>query len=130
MGTFLRVNLHVTKGNSHWNHFVSLDEGIEEKNLDFFFWIREHLKQRGLELENLDPTRASDKIWHWSPQSARELFSDRVVLAGFKPRLFSYHSLRAGFLCSALLKANTPEKLENALERTAFIAGWRPRGTS
>ena len=69
-------------------------------------------------------------MWHWNPDSAREMFSKRASQAGFPDRMFSYHSLRAGFLCSALLKASSAEEVEGVLERTALVAGWRPRGAS
>jgi hypothetical protein len=110
-GDYLRVKLRVTKGNDNWNHHVQLDAAPhqEARELDFFHWLRAHLISRGLDLHNLDKTRASEKLWHWSAEAARELFRGRVRDAGFRPGMFSYHSLRAGFLCSALLKANTPE---------------------
>ena len=46
----------------------------------------------------------------------REIFVDRVEKAGFEPGLFSYHSLRSGFLCSALLKAGDRKEVEAILE--------------
>lgn len=57
----------------------------------------------------------------------REMFKTRAISAGFPEGLFSFHSLRAGFLCSAILKAGcNPEELKAILETTAHVAGWVP----
>lgn len=72
----------------------------------------------------------NEKLWHWSAESARELFKKRVRKAGFPNGMFSYHSLRSGFLCSALLNASCREEKEAILERTALVAGWKFGGRS
>ena len=53
------------------------------------------------------------------------------IHAGFPPHLylFSFHSLRCGFMCSALLKAGSNADavkaiLDNTYCLPAFIAGW------
>ena len=57
----------------------------------------------------------------------RELFKSRALSASYPPKLFTFHSLRSGFICSALLKAGTNANAVKAiLENTAFIAGWVP----
>lgn len=61
----------------------------------------------------------------------RAIFSDRVRLAGYPKRLFSFHSLRSGFLCAALLKAGKSESAKKAvLEYCAYVAGWKVGGPS
>lgn len=58
----------------------------------------------------------------------REIFADRAYKAGFDRGYFSFHSLRSGFLCSALLKAADRSEVEAALEHTALVAGWKVGG--
>lgn len=86
------------------------DHSVHE-DLNFFKWFRLLLLQKGLNLDDFKNKtfgeRGTEKLFHWSANGAREIFADRVKYAGFPPGLFSYHSLRSGFLCSALLKAGT-----------------------
>ncbi|KAH7821997.1 uncharacterized protein MONOS_6547 [Monocercomonoides exilis] len=50
----------------------------------------------------------------------------RAKQAGYPDKLFGFHSLRSGFLCSALLKiGNNPLKRESVLETASFIAKWK-----
>lgn len=40
-GTFLVINLRVTKGDQNWNHHVSLvEDNLISTNLNFFYWLR------------------------------------------------------------------------------------------
>jgi hypothetical protein len=67
------------------------------------------------------------KLWKLSKDSMRRTIQDRATLCGYPKNLFSFHSLRAGFLCLALIKAGTNKQTVQAvLENTAFIAGWVP----
>lgn len=65
-------------------------------------------------------------MWRWkTPGAAREIFQDRAMKAGFPRGMFGFHSLRAGFLCSAILKdGNSKESIEGIMEHTAIVAGW------
>jgi len=82
-------------------------------------------------VEELDGRVGGDaKVWHWTSNAAREIFADRVFLSGYPKGFFSYHSLRAGFLCSALLKAANGDQVESILDHTAFVAGWKPKGNA
>lgn len=74
--------------------------------------------------------RGDEKLFHWTASAAREIFSDRVKNTGFPAGLFSYHSLRSGFLCSALLKAGSQKEREAVLEHTALVAGWKVGSSS
>ena len=71
--------------------------------LNFIHWIKIHLLEKGIDLSELGSgklsARGHEKVWHWTPGAAREIFSDRSTKAGFEKGLFSYHSPRAGFLC-------------------------------
>jgi len=97
-------------------------------------WFRLHLKNFGLELCDLGSEKAKkfghQKVWHWSVDGVREMFRHRALMAGFEPGLFSFHSLRAGFLCAALLKAGNASELDAVLEHTAFVAGWKVGGAA
>lgn len=74
--------------------------------------------------------RRDEKLFHWTASAAREIFSDRVKKTGFPAGLFSFHSLRAGFLCSSLLKAGSQKEREAILEYTALVAGWKVGSSS
>ncbi|KAH7822213.1 uncharacterized protein MONOS_13464 [Monocercomonoides exilis] len=57
----------------------------------------------------------------------RERFKFRSEAAGNPRKFFSFHSLRDGLICSALVKAGAgPDTQHAVLERTALIAGWVP----
>ena len=133
MENVLRFNLRVTKGNANWNHSVQfVEDHTVHEDLNFFKWFRLLLLQKGLDLESFKELgdRREEKLFHWNAGGAREIFADRAKSAGFPPGLFSYHSLRSGFLCSALLKAGSQQEREAVLEHTAFVAGWKVGGTS
>ncbi|MBM3456379.1 MAG: hypothetical protein FJX80_14785 [Bacteroidetes bacterium] len=117
------------------NHPIQIKEDLTVgKSLNFIYWLRCHLKSNGLQLEDLGTERinycSQQKLWHWSADGAREMFRDRAIMAGFEKGLFSFHSLRSGFLCSALLKAGSATELDAVLEHTAFIAGWKVGGAA
>lgn len=132
----VQLRFRVTKGNPNWNHIVSLEgDPFLKSSLNIVYWLRQHLLvEYALDLINYDSWNSSifetignKKLWPYSKDSMRELFKSRAVLAGFPHELFSFHSLRAGFLCSALLKAGTDSSAVKAvLESTAFVAGWVP----
>ena len=43
--------------------------------------------------------------------------------------MLAFHSLRAGFICSAIIKAGTDrQQVAAVLEHTAYVAGWTPLG--
>lgn len=59
------------------------------------------------------------------------MFASRCTQAGFQSKLFSFHSLRAGYLCSGLLKAWKDEKaIQPIFEHTALVAGWKINGSA
>ncbi|KAL6077808.1 hypothetical protein QOT17_000890 [Balamuthia mandrillaris] len=57
---------------------------------------------------------------------------DQAVQAGYPEGLFSFHSLRAGFLCTALILEGLQEghSQNNVLDTTALITDWVSRGRS
>lgn len=130
---FVQLRFRVTKGNPHWNQIVTLEGDPNHiSSLNCIFWLQKHLKN-GFYLDLLDYENWNIKdieekeLWHWSTHGMRELFKSRALSAGFPPLLFGFHSLRAGFICSALLKAGSnADTVKAVLENTAFVAGWVP----
>ena len=123
--------LRVTKGNPFWNHTVTLEGSIIKSPLDVVYWLNLHLTQNhGTSLSDISRWTDSVKdrpLWNMSTDVMRERFKVRVISAGFPAKMFSFHSLRSGFLCSALLKAGSDKNaLSAVLENTAFVAGWIP----
>ena len=128
----IQILFRVTKGNAAWNHIVTLEGDPSYKSLtNIAFWLQKHIKQ-AFSIDLLEravwPLEVlSNKLFQWSKDSMRELFKTRAALAGFPHSLFSFHSLRSGFLCTALLKAGTDSNaIKAVLENTAFVAGWIP----
>lgn len=132
----IQILLRVTKGNQNWGHTVTVEGDPKKKsNLNIAFWLNEHLKQRfGLQLESFhmwpeQPNFAN--IWSWSKDSMRQLFKTRADFAGFPYTKFSFHSLRAGFICTAIMNAGiSNDAIKAVLEHTAYVAGWVPGQTA
>ena len=130
----IQLRYRVNKGNANWNHEVTLEGRLDRKaTSDFAYWLNQHLKSTfNLDLAQfrswtLTQEQKKESIWHWSKDSMRQIFKDRAERAGFPREIFGFHSLRAGFICSALIKAGSDEtKVRSVLENTAFIAGWVP----
>ena len=131
---FVQLCFRVTKGNPKWNHIVTLEgDPSRASSLNVVYWLNEHLKKsfnmaiEGFQDWHWSQDMKDKKMWPWSKDSMRELFKSRAISAGFPAALFTFHSLRAGFICSALLKAGSDANAVQAvLENTAFIAGWAP----
>jgi 3-methyladenine DNA glycosylase AlkC len=128
----VQICFKVTKGNPNWNHYVTLEGDINKRSsINVVYWLNEHLKSKfNLDLSTFNSWNTGNKeqqLWNWSKDSMRELFKSRAILAGFPSKLFTFHSLRSGFICSALLKAGSDSNAVKAiLENTAFVAGWVP----
>jgi hypothetical protein len=134
-GTLMvQMILRVTKGKPTWNHPVTLEGTIDIPSpLNVVYWLEQYLLERwGLSLATYESWRLSleqrlERLWTWSEDSMRENFKTRAQWAGFPRALFTFHSLRAGFLCSAILKAGTdPNAVRAVLENTALVADWAP----
>lgn len=128
----VQILFRVTKGNWNWNHTITLEGDPDDNHsLNVVYWLKTHLKDNFdldlLDIENWDEYSKSVKLWPWSKDAMRLMFKTRAESAGFPYHLFSFHSLRAGFLCSALLNAGTDsDAIKAVLEHTAFVAGWVP----
>lgn len=137
----VRIVYEVTKNNTSWNHTISLEGQTEVRDDgDAVYWLEQHLQHRWkLSLHNyaawnLSEAEKAHLMWGWvQPTSMAAAFSKAAEDAGFPPHYFSYHSLRAGFICSALMEAtlsNSPADRQAIIERTAAIAGWKPGGAA
>lgn len=131
--TLVTFKMDYAKYKRNWGHSVTLEGDYEEeKVLDFVKWLRLHLQENfNLDLDDYahwdKSTITSKKIWKWTPASMSILFRKRSYLCGYPKKYFSFHSLRAGFLNSAILQAGDQgSQMRGILESTAHIAGWRP----
>lgn len=108
---------------------------MSESSIDPLRCIYEHvLKFHGFDLLQRNIAELSGNIgqvslFGLSEEALRERFKSAASKAGYPDGLLSFHSLRSGFLCSALIKSGTDESARTAvLEQTAFVAGWVPGG--
>lgn len=137
----VQILYEVTKNNPAWNHTVTL-EGLTDvrDDGDAVYWLEQHLQQRWKRSlhdfnkwkDNLSAAEKDHRLWDWVlPTSMAAAFSKAAEEAGFPRHYFSYHSLRAGFICSALQEAtlcDNPKDRQTVIERTAAIAGWKAGG--
>ncbi|KAH7826718.1 uncharacterized protein MONOS_14816 [Monocercomonoides exilis] len=74
-----------------------------------------------------DEVDLSEKLWPISSDCIREKHKMRAKNAGYPRSLFSFHSLRSGFICSALIKSKSdPQAQKAVLERTSLFSDWVP----
>jgi hypothetical protein len=134
----VRINFRRTKGMNAWNHVISIEGRMRTPGpMDFVYFLNRHLYLYfGVKLEDyeswsekLTPEQLHTNLWRWNTDSIRELFKKRCEYAGYKSGLLSFHSLRAGFICTAIIQAGTnKEQVAAILEHTAYVAGWSPMG--
>jgi hypothetical protein len=128
---FVQIRLKVTKGCQNSDHEVTLEGYPKQKSImDPVYWLEKHLMKRRLSLlqhQYWPDSVKDDSLWGMSKDVMREAFQNAAEKAGFPRKLFGFHSLRSGFICSALLKAGTDSnEVKAVLENTAFVAGWLP----
>jgi hypothetical protein len=134
----VRIRFTRTKGLSAWNHVVSIEGHLTlENDMDFVYHLNRHLYLtfgvylQGYELWTtiLRPEQLETVLWRWNANSMREVFKKRAEYAGYPRGMLAFHSLRAGFICSAIIKAGTDrQQVAAVLEHTAYVAGWTPLG--
>ncbi|KAH7818782.1 uncharacterized protein MONOS_15150 [Monocercomonoides exilis] len=122
-----------TKGSSNWNHEITIEgQEEEEKPTDAVYWLSKYLQKRiNIKLSEFEKRKnevdLNQTLFTLSTDAMRERFKARAEQAGYPRSLFSFHSLRSGFICTALIKAGTNKVEQKAvLESTALIAGWVP----
>src|SRR3989338_8073846 len=109
----VQVRLMVTKGNPQWNHLVSIEGSLTNAaDDDAVYWLNTLMfNYHKLPLEHFSTWREAErenttKLWHFSKDSMREHFKKCSIYSGYPALLFAFHSLRAGFMCSALCNSN------------------------
>lgn len=131
----VHLTLNKTKGNHNWNHPVILEGTADEEGegLNFVYWLKIYMQREfsldlaTFEQKALTAEQKRTPLFPWSKNAMRERLKKRAVEAGYPKNLFAFHSLRAGFICSALMKAHMTAEVRTAImETTAFIAGWQP----
>lgn len=127
----VQIRLRVTKGSQNSNHEVTMEGHPRQRStMDPVYWLEEHMKTRNMSLLSKDQwteEQNQQSLWNMSRDVMRETFKTVARKAGFPEHMFGFHSLRSGFICSALLKAGTDtNKVQAVLENTAFVAGWVP----
>ena len=132
----VQVRLMVTKGNPQWNHLVSIEGSLTNAaDDDAVYWLNTLMfNYHKLPLEHFSTWREAErenttKLWHFSKDSMREHFKKCSIYSGYPALLFAFHSLRAGFMCSALCNSNSNQRT-GTLENTGLIAGWKIGGAA
>ncbi|KAH7818580.1 uncharacterized protein MONOS_16053 [Monocercomonoides exilis] len=121
------------KGILAWAHEVTI-EGQEnvQNNQDPIYWLSRYLKTKtNIKLSEWEAKKhtidTKKRIWPITTASMGNRFRQRASHAGYDWNFLSFHSLRSGFICSALIKAGSSAEAKQAvLEKTALIAGWAP----
>ena len=113
-------------GNANWDHIVTVEGNHHHATpSNLIYWLAQHLRAKfNLDLFHDDLSQDARRLWGWSRNAMRERFKTSFLKAGYPELIFGFHSLRAGFICSALLKANSSAMRTAVLEVTAFVGGW------
>ncbi|KAK2939824.1 hypothetical protein BLNAU_25265 [Blattamonas nauphoetae] len=126
----IKIRINVTKGETNWNHFVTLEGSVsEEGRQNAVYWINRHLHVgHGVYLSELHCVSAEKKkrrLWNMTRDTMRYRLKCHLEWAGYDSRVFGFHSFRSGFMCSALISADLRgNPVENVMQNTGFVAGW------
>ncbi len=136
--TIVQFLYRVLKNEPNANHRVSVEGSLNiPSNTDPVYHLEQHLnKAFNLSLSNYNQWKhlsitphftPTVKIWHWNDQNMYATFKNAAEKAGYPHDLFCFHSLRAGFICSAIINCGSNKDARAAaLETTAFVARWVP----
>ena len=131
----LKVNLKNFKGSKNNTHPCTFESKNESnKSIDFIYWLRLHLvKKFNIDLLNFEKIKLNDKekdYFIWTPISMNSdefdnnpCCTDQLTyylqkcaeFAGFPKKFFSFHSLRSGFISSALIASSYKHQAESAI---------------
>ncbi|KAK2946656.1 hypothetical protein BLNAU_18408 [Blattamonas nauphoetae] len=132
----ITLRLRKMKGHHAQDTVVTLEGDVFASScLNVVYWLQQHLLQRfGLSLtrrDEWDQTCSLDeKIWLLGPDAMTIRLQNRAFQAGFDRQYFGFHSLRSGFISSALIKAGDDNQARTrVLEQTAIVARWVPYST-
>lgn len=107
---------------------------LKNDPLNFLYWLNIYLINsfntniNDLVNYNMEhPKKKKDFLWPWRPDSMTLLLKRRVKMAGLDLKKVGMHSLRSGFITSAISKHNHDEtELKGVMEQTAIVADWQP----
>lgn len=131
----ITIKQDIRKSNTVKYKTVSLSGKPGEKDsLNFIYWLDLYLsksfKTNIKEIVNYNanhPDERTDFLWPISTKSMSACLRKRVQNAGMKLEKIGMHSLRSGFLTSAILSCNGDERaLKGVMERCAMVADWEP----
>ncbi|KAK2951254.1 hypothetical protein BLNAU_13870 [Blattamonas nauphoetae] len=129
----ITIRLRKMKGYHVQDSVVTVEGDIfAYSNLNVVYWLQQHLVQRfGLSLTSRDEWEQhwnlGERIWPIGPDAMTVRLQNRAFQAGFNRQYFGFHSLRSGFLSSALIKAGNDDSTRTrVLEQTAIVARWVP----
>ncbi|KAK2946789.1 hypothetical protein BLNAU_18247 [Blattamonas nauphoetae] len=127
------IRLRKMKGHHGEDQIVTLEGDVCAKaTLNVVFWLEAHLQQEfGISLINRDrweelvDTRC--RLWDTGVDNMTIRLQNRAFQAGYPLKYFGFHSLRSGFISSALLKAGDNDaRRTRVMEQTAIVARWVP----
>ena len=141
----LRLNLREFKGSSYQDHPETFEsQAKSDKSIDFINWLHSHLlKQFKLDLSQFQNWKLSNEeknlfIWPQISTHHKSVFLNKrcttheltyylqkcAFLAGFPLKLFSFHSLRCGFISSAVIASMMRNQVDSVYLNTSLIAKW------
>ena len=125
-----------TKGDDNWHHPVTMEGSVfNDSGSDPIYWLDQLVKHRlgpDTVLKQSMVARLNGPVLaaiDGSPVD-KATMSARLetvgVYSGYPARLLSSHGLRAGFLCSVLLRQDTGNEvsIQDGWTKAALIAGW------
>lgn len=101
--------------------------------LNFIYWLEEYLKKQFktnikdlVEYNIKNPEVRQEYLWPMSTKSMSACLKRRTEKAGLKLKKVGMHSLRSGFLSSAILNCEgDEERIRAVMERCAIVAVWK-----
>ncbi|KAK2946792.1 hypothetical protein BLNAU_18250 [Blattamonas nauphoetae] len=127
------IRLRKMKGYHAQDSVVTLEGDLfAHSNLNVLYWLQQHLVQRfGLSLTAREEWEKhcslEERIWPLGPDAMTIRLQNRAFQAGHPLQYFGFHSLRSGFISSALIKAGDDDRARTrVLEQTAIVARWVP----
>eukprot|EP00770_Monocercomonoides_exilis_P016027 MONOS_15978.1-p1 / transcript=MONOS_15978.1 / gene=MONOS_15978 / organism=Monocercomonoides_exilis_PA203 / gene_product=unspecified product / transcript_product=unspecified product / location=Mono_scaffold01440:307-3226(-) / protein_length=973 / sequence_SO=supercontig / SO=protein_coding / is_pseudo=false len=126
------INLECGKGVRGDDHCVTVEGDIAYKStLNIVWWLEQFLvEEYGLSLTEFDEwdlgQLGPQYLWGIRKGAMRVRLQKRAKQAGYPENIFGFHSLRSGFICSALIKGRSdPSKKDSIIEATALVGNWQ-----
>lgn len=106
----------------------------QKDSVNVIYWLEVYLKKSFnitiSELVNynrIKPNEKQDLLWPLKPDAMTQTLKRRAKYAGLNIEKIGMHSLRSGFLASAILNnEGNDEGLRGIMERAAAVADWEP----